>query len=333
MPESLLTALVLFVALYGLVVGIAAVRVLLRRSSTADPSSGVDSVSIVTLNPSNSPAIRFDGSNGHEDFGDVDVVSLRGPDAETIKSAVRDGERDVVLLPGTGRADGLEWIRALAARCTRKAPVVAGPTIVEHNDHFLPRLEALQQIGYIAFFAGLTSSPPPPTNGCPNLAVRTESLQDTEIFKSGERDELHTLAKGETTFVDEPDAALTCSPASSFDDYFARLVHKLRTAVRSTSWPGLTLAVGLWMTHALLLVCCVVAVGIPAWRQPTLLALLGKMGADGFLLTPSARHYGERGLLRSFVPSELLLVIVVPFAGLFALPGLQELLGAPASSS
>jgi hypothetical protein len=55
------------------------------------------------------------------------------------------------------------------------------------------------------------------------------------------------------------------------------------------------------------------------------------MGADVGLALPAAKHYGQRGLLRSLVPAELTLVLTLPIAGLRALFGpIYE--SAPASS-
>jgi hypothetical protein len=64
-----------------------------------------------------------------------------------------------------------------------------------------------------------------------------------------------------------------------------------------------------------------VAIGLPSWRQPTLLALVGKMGADVLLTLPAAKLYGQRDLLRSIVSTDLMLVLTIPIAGLWALVG------------
>jgi hypothetical protein len=62
-----------------------------------------------------------------------------------------------------------------------------------------------------------------------------------------------------------------------------------------------------------------VAIILPAWRQPTLLALVGKMGADVLLTLPAAKLYGQRDLLRSIVSTVLMQVVALPLAGLWAL--------------
>ncbi|MFB6278685.1 MAG: hypothetical protein ABEK75_04220, partial [Salinibacter sp.] len=94
---------------------------------------------------------------------------------------------------------------------------------------------------------------------------------------------------------------------------------ELARSSRDPSWIVRGQAAGLWLLHATLLACSVVAVARPAWRQPTLLALVGKMGADVLLTLPAAKLYGQRDLLRSIVSTVLVQVVALPFAGLWAL--------------
>jgi hypothetical protein len=48
------------------------------------------------------------------------------------------------------------------------------------------------------------------------------------------------------------------------------------------------------------------------------------MGADLLLTLPAARHFGQGRLLRSAVPTELLLLLAVPIAGLLGTYGPVE---------
>jgi hypothetical protein len=89
------------------------------------------------------------------------------------------------------------------------------------------------------------------------------------------------------------------------------------------------LVVGLWGAHAALFLACASALALPAWREPALLLLLGKMAADAVLAVPAARHFGVRGLLRSAVPTELLLLVAVPLIGVLGTVGAVEWKGRP----
>lgn len=322
-PESVLVALILSVAVYGLVVGVAAVRALRQRGRDIDGLSPPASVSVVVPDESET-GDRLREPTG-ERVGQTPEVEIVTATAESIPSAVEEETGDVILIPGAEPPEGRDWIHAMSAHCTPESPVAAGPTIVEHNDHFLPRLEALQHIGYTALFTGLTSGPPPQAPAFLNLAVRPQASDRDRLSDWARPSRVAAETNESARFVDDPRAALPCPPAGSFDVYFSRFVELVKNGFQSLAASGKLVGLALLATHAVLLASCVVAVAHPAWRQPTLLALLGKMGADGFLLAPAAHHYNERGLLRSFVPSELLLVAVVPFAGLFAVPGLRGL--------
>lgn len=349
MPDSVLLILIFSVSIYAAVIGIAAIRSVLARRERSGVSSELPSVSVVVPDqPNLVEAVLEAISDGAYPGDRVEIVSVStlpnatasqfsSPDAsirhvpvdeplasvETLRAAIDTASGDVVLLPGTEGAVKPGWIHAMVSRCTLNTPFVVGPTIVEHEDLFLPRLEALQRLGVTALTEGLGSTPPPHVRTGWNVALRSHALVDApEEGKSHTTPESHpvdSLVSQEATFIPDAAAAIRCPPASTFDEYFGRLV----TTIHSGLWTGSAqrklLGLVLWVPHLVVLVCCVVAVVLPGWRQPALLGLLGKMGADGFLFTPSARHYEERNLLRSFVPSELLLVLAVPFAGLFAL--------------
>ena len=108
------------------------------------------------------------------------------------------------------------------------------------------------------------------------------------------------------------------SAVNSFESFLERLAQELRRTAQSHSWLTWVQGVGLWLVHSVLFACALVAIAVPAWRQPTLLALVAKMGADVILTLPAAKHYGQRGLFRSLVPTELMLVLALPVAGLWA---------------
>lgn len=350
MPDSVLLILIFSVSIYATVIGIAAIRSVLARRERTGVSSELPPVSVVVPDqPDLLEAVIEAISKGAYPKDRVEIISMSAqpnatashfssPDAsirhvpvdepltspETVRSAFDAASGDVVLLPGTEGTVKPGWIHAMVSRCTPNTPVVAGPTIVEHDDLFLPRLEALQHLGITALTEGLSSTPPPRVRTSWNAALRSHALveapEERESPATPESHPVDSLVSRDASFISDAAAAIRCAPASTFDEYFRRLVTTIRSALWTGSAQRKLLGLVLWVPHLVVLVCCVVAVVLPTWRQPALLGLLGKMGADGFLLTPSARHYGERKLLRSFVPSELLLVLVVPFAGLFALP-------------
>jgi len=216
------------------------------------------------------------------------------------------------------------WLQALARRCTPETPVVAGPVVYEHDDLFWPRLQALEQVGFTAFGAGLQALGLSTIGASTNVARYHGSARSPNAEKErrpGAPADLlrsHTSPENLVVALDR-DARVTVPPSPSFEAYLRRRARALRTLFSSAAAPPLLATGVLWGTHVVLLLGAGVALGTPAWRQPVLLGLVAKMGADTVLALPSARRLGQRGLLRSLVPTELLLVVAVPLAGALAL--------------
>lgn len=351
MPTLAVGLLVVLVGLYVVLAGAAWMGFLWsRRQLEPTPPSNWPSVSVLVppstksleatmqaLQECDYPPERLDvvlvhaGSvepslgNEHEDRS-VHPVSVEGQDRDdrARKKGVDAAQGEVVLMLPPGGTVSPHWIRALVRHCTADTPVVVGPTVVEHNDLFWPRLQALQHLGRQALAGGLSQLGLPPGPGTQNQAVRPDSLRP----KRNDNPESPSLSvplsaapEASATHIPDPDAVARQSPVSSFTEYVRWQAQWL---ARSFQFPDRIVqgqAVGLWLLHVVLLACSVMAIGLPSWRQPTLLALVGKMGVDVVLTLPAAKLYGQRGLLRSIVPTELMLVLAIPIAGLWALVG------------
>jgi len=212
----------------------------------------------------------------------------------------------------TIRADGIvpeNWLQLMAAHCTPNTPVVTGPVTYQHEDRFLPRLQALEQVGLEAFSAGMTrlgmASASPIENGAVHRSV--PSARGC-CGPSG----------GDQAFLLNADAVISATPAGTLWEYVKARGDRIGTRRHACSGPTRVLETMLWGTHVVLLAACVVAIVTPSWRQPSLLALLGKMGVDILLAAPVARQWSQRSLLRSTVPTELFLLLFVPAAGVLS---------------
>ena len=227
-----------------------------------------------------------------------------------LESATEVAEGEIVLrMPKEGTVPS-GWIRSMVRRCTPDTPIVSGPTVVDHEDLFLPRLHALQRLGALGFTGGASYVGVPVHPGLANVTVHVDASRSHPAS---------TDMRRAATFTPAADAAVAVPPVSSFAELVDRQAQWLRRRVQASSWSVQGQAGGLWLLHTVLFACSIVAVALPAWRQPTLIALLGKMGADTVLSLPAANHYDQRGLLRSIVPSELMLVFTLPIAGVWAL--------------
>jgi len=237
------------------------------------------------------------------------------------------------------------WIRSMVRRCTPETPFVAGAVRYRYSHRYLERLQALAFSGLVAFGAGTLGLGLPTYCNSANIAVRQDVLGglgdsapdaegESSLVEGAARDEmlLQYLAYGtdrEVAFNPDPDAVVTTEPAPSLDAY---LHQQARWASMGARYPFRTpryLVVGMWAFHPLLLAALLTAIVLPAWRQPALAALLGKMAADLLLTVPFTKTYDQQGLARSAVATELFLLFIVPIAGFLGSFGTLEWKGRP----
>ncbi len=312
MPTVVVTILIVLLAPYVLLASAAAVGFLAaRRSPPPSTPSEWPSVTIV--------APTADGKAIQETLQSceypVDRVEAMLPKTDGHNSTTESKTEvpgDVTLtLPAEAEVPP-GWIRSMVRYCRSNSTAV-GPTIIQHDDLFLPRLHALQHVGRLTVLGGLSHVGLPPGPSTANRAQCPDALPSDANLPSPD------ASAAAPTFNPEQEAAVTRPPAASFIDLLQEQAEWFRRALRSPTRLVQGQAVGLWLVHAVLLTCSVVAVAVPAWRQPTLLALLGKMGADVILTLPAASHFGQRHLLRSIVPTALMMVVTLPLAGGWAL--------------
>ena len=317
MPPALVATLSVLVGTYALLAGAAALGFLAARRRSP-PSAPVEwpSVAIVPARDEDVSPLQ-DAVQSCE--YPTDRVAVTRPDAPPPGTDGHGPPPGDVTLTLPAAADvPPTWPQSMVRQSRADAPVVMGPTLVEHDDLFLPRLEALQHLGRLTLLGGAAHLGLPLGPGTANRALDAKSRAPGST--SPERSvPTAPLATATATFTPEPEAAVTRPPADSFGDLLRRQAEWFRHAIRAPSRFVQAQAVGLWLVHAALLACCAVALALPAWRQPTLLALLGKMGADVMLTLPAASHFGQRQLLRSTVATVLMLVLSIPLAGGWAL--------------
>lgn len=228
---------------------------------------------------------------------------------------------------------GPDWIRSMVRRCTPETPFVAGAVRYRFSHRYFERLQALAFAGLVAFGAGTLGLGLPTYCNSANLAFRRDVvdllLAEADDRPGAARDELllQHVAYGtdrDVAFNADPDAAVTTEPAPDLDAY----VHQqARWASMGARYPFLLprlLVVGMWALHPLLLAAGLAAVALPAWRQPTLGLLLAKMAGDLVLTVPFLKHFDQNELTRSTVATELMLLLVVPVAGLLGSFGTVE---------
>lgn len=249
---------------------------------------------------------------------------------EAVAHGVEAADGDVILTTDADCTVSPGWIRSMVRHCTPETPFVAGPVAYEHEDLFLPRLQALELMGLVAYGAGTLGLSLPTFCNSANVAYRRDVIDAQNTIPNGAaQDELllqHIAyeTRREVAFNPDPDAVVTTEPAPSFSAYLRQQARWAHMGLRYPYLAPRALVVGLWFTHTVLLLAGAVALALPAWRQPFLLAFLGKMGADALLAIPAVRHFRQGNLPRSAVSTELLLLLAVPLVGILGTFGSVE---------
>jgi cellulose synthase/poly-beta-1,6-N-acetylglucosamine synthase-like glycosyltransferase len=262
-------------------------------------------------------------------------ASPAGHKPAAVAEGIEAASGDVILTTDADCTVEPGWIRSMVRRCTPDTPFVAGPVAYEHNERVLSRLQALELSGLVAYGAGTLGLGLPTFCNSANVAFRRNIIDAGPDMPDGAaQDELflqHVAYDTDrtVTFNPDPEALVTTTPVASIGAYLRQQARWAHMGLRYPYQRPRALVVGLWLAHVVLLAACATAVGLASWRQPVLVALLGKMGADALLTAPAAAHFGQRGLLRSTVPTELFLLVTVPLIGILGSFGSLEWKGRP----
>ncbi len=247
-----------------------------------------------------------------------------------IARGVTAADGDVILTTDADCTVAPGWIQSMVRRCTPETPFVAGPVAYEHENRFLPRLQALELSGLVAYGAGTLGLGLPTFCNSANVAYRRDVIAARDQVPDGAaQDEMLLQYVAYETdravaFNPDPEALVTTAPADTATDYLRQQSRWAQMGLRYPFRLPRLLVVGLWAGHTALFLACAAALALPAWREPVLLTLLGKVGADALLAVPSLRHFGQKGLLRSAIPTELLLLVAVPLVGVMGTFGNLE---------
>ncbi|WP_103026553.1 hypothetical protein [Salinibacter altiplanensis] len=317
MPSVVVTILGVLVGAYALGAGAAALAFLTARDrSSLGASAEWPPVTVVPSQGADPGALRDALASCEYPTDRVEVTHSDAP-ASTAGGSAPTSDNVILTLP-PGAEVPPEWPRSMVRPCQTDASVVVGPTLVRHDNLFLPRLEALQHLGRLTRLGGTAHLGLPISPGTANRALNARPFGSPSSQESVPLGPPSTVP---STFNPAPEAAVTRPAAGSFVDLLRRQAERFHRALHTPSRFVQAQAVGRWGVNAVLLACSAVAIVLPAWRQPTLVALLGKMGADVLLAVPAASHFGERGLLRSTVATVLMLMVLIPLAGGWALVG------------
>lgn len=272
-----------------------------------------------------------------EEMGRVRLVEMPASTAHNgnhkpaaVARGVDAATGDVILTTDADCTVPPTWIKSMVKRCTPETPFVAGPVAYKHDNLFLPRLQALELIGLVGYGAGTLEMGVPTFCNSANVAYRRDVVEACKPGPTGAAQDEMLLqyvaydTDRNVAFNPDPGALITTSPAVSFPAYLQQQARWAHMGLRYPFALPKAMVVSLWAAHAALFLTGAAALALPAWRQPMLVVFLVKMAVDATLATPAARHFGQRGLLRSAVPTELLLLFAVPLVGILGTFGAVE---------
>lgn len=258
----------------------------------------------------------------------VDDDAPGGHKGLALQRGIEESSGEVVLTIDADCTVGPRWVQTMVRRCSAETPFVSGPVRLQYSERWFERYQALEMTLLVALGAGgIGTGFPAICNGA-NLAMHRSLLASYDADAGIAADELllqhvayatpHNVA-----FEAHPDAVVDTRPVDTVREYLQQRARWASTARYPHAVP-FALASVMWIAHLTLLLACVAAVALPAWRQPTLAVLLVKMAGDGILASRAARHLGHDGLMRSFVPSSLLWIPSAVYAGLRGMLGTVE---------
>lgn len=253
----------------------------------------------------------------------ADVQPASGGKPAAIAEGVAAARGTVILTTDADCTVAPEWVRSMVRRCTPETPFVAGPVRYRVDAYrWFDRLQALEFTSLIAYGAGTLGLGMPTICNSANVAVRRDVLDGMETIPDGAaQDEvlLQHIAYGtdrDVAFNPAPEALVTTVPAPDLTSYLQQRARWASMGPRYPHWVPRLCVLLLWLTYVVLLGGVVGALVLPAWQQPVVAALLVKFAADAVASVPLVKHFGQASLLRSFVPTQLLLLGSVPLIGL-----------------
>ena len=220
---------------------------------------------------------------------------------------------------------GPGWVRAMAGAFGPDVAFVSGPVLYPPGRSPFGDLQALEFLGLIAVGAGAIGAGRPNLCNSANVAYRRAAYDrlrpdpDVGPLRPNEDEVLLQTIAAETgwkvAFCASPQAKVEAEPVT---DVRAFLAQRQRWAASGARYPSPALVAsiaGVWLFYALLLGGLVAAPFVPALWPAVLGALGVKVVSEALLLVPACRHFGRAGLLRYFLPEQLLQIPYVVFIG------------------
>ena len=251
----------------------------------------------------------------------IPVLTGKG---RAIYEAVQSANTELILSTDADCVVSPNWVRRMAETFVDDTQFVAGPVLYEYNRHWFDRWQALEFMGLIAIGAGgIGAGVPNMCNGA-NLAYRREMYlaRITEAMLKGAQpsDEallqlLHADNPAYVRFCADHSATVTTQPVASLPDFMKQ---RQRWASNGAHYPTPSLVAaitGVYLFYLLFFLAGIRLLISPETAVVFLIAAVIKMLPEASLLFSSTRYFKRRGLMRWFIPGQLLQVPYVVIIG------------------
>ena len=251
-----------------------------------------------------------------------------------LTEAIRQSRGEIVVSTDADTNPPPRWLKTMVRGFDDpEVEMVIGPVTYPSSGSFIDRVLALELLGLVATTAGgIAHGRPNMCNGA-NLAYRRSAFDRVGGFSG-----IEDVASGDDAFlmfkiVDDSGArAVAFCPdpealvvTSAPEGWHAILNQRLRWASKSTEYRDagvVSLAAVVLAFHVALVAAFTVlpfAAGVSAFLVS---ALVIKFAAEGVLLSSACRHFGRSGLMRLFLPAQIVQIPYVAVVGVLGLLGI-----------
>ena len=312
------------------------------RNEAPQISSCVRSVAANDYPTAQVEIVVVDDASEDETAGIVAALSLEIPRLTLVRAAgagargkrhaiemgIAASTGEIILLTDADCIAPRAWIRSMVACFDAKTRFVAGPVAYSSGKTWLGRILELELLGLVTIGGGAIALRHPNMCNGANIGFRRATFLDvggyagTDRLTSGD-DELlmHKIARahpGSVGFCPDPNALVETAAPGSLPELFQQ---RRRWASKGLSYDdkGITLlALIVYLFNLALLVSLATGLlGATIWTA-LVVAILLKVGAEGWLFWTACRRFGRLYLLPGLVSGQLFevpYVVVVGAAG------------------
>jgi len=259
------------------------------------------------------------------------LIQLQKPEGTAYKKAaisqaIQLATGDIILTTDADCRAGIHWIRSMSSAFKEDTGLISGPVCMWDDGSWFQQFQALEFSGLIAIGAGsMFRGNPNMCNGA-NLAYRKNAFFEVNGFEgidhiaSGDDEllmhKIHSLTQYEVVFQKDARAIVRTAPSTTFRQFVNQ---RIRWVSKSTHYKNSSITITMSLIYLAILGIPLVLIAVLAGVVPLkfLLIILGLKIIPEFLILYSAcQFFGQKKLLRWFLPEQILHIPYILWAGM-----------------